>query len=242
MVMQKLLVTAAVTATLVFVVSASAADLPAKAPIYKAPPLLASYTWTGLYLGINGGGAWGHEDWLDNVGAGGGVSENFHSNGGVFGGQVGFRWQWNQLVLGIEGTWDWAGLRDTLAPGGGTEEFKLASLYTATGQIGWAGWDRFLVYVKGGWAGGAAKADVNLHGDIASNSQTVRGWTAGGGVDYAIWQNIIVGVEYDHFDLNYDPFIAPGSAGGAPWIVTNTSRFNVDQVVARLSYKFDWPR
>ena len=76
--------------------------------------------------------------------------ENFRPNGGVFGGQVGFRWQWNLLVLGIEGTWDWASLRDTLAPGGGTEEFKVTSLYTATGQIGWAAWDHFLVYAKGG--------------------------------------------------------------------------------------------
>ena len=85
--MQKSVVTAAVIATLFFAVSANAADLPVKAPVYKAPPPLASYNWTGLYLGINGGGAWGREDWLDNVGAGGGVSENFRSNGGVFGGQ-----------------------------------------------------------------------------------------------------------------------------------------------------------
>ena len=176
--MQRSLVTAAIIATLVFAATANAADLPTKAPVYKAPPPLVSYNWTGLYLGINGGGAWGREDWLDNVGAGGGVPENFRPNGGVFGGQLGFRWQWNQLVLGIEGTWDWAGLRDTLAPGGGTEEFKITSLYTATGQIGWAAWDHSLVYVKGGWAGAATKADVNLNGDIASNSAN-RQWLDG---------------------------------------------------------------
>ena len=239
--MQKSIVTAAVIATLFFAVSANAADLPTRPLSTRRHRRIASYNWTGLYLGINGGGAWGREDWLDNVGAGGGVSEKFRPNGGVFGGQVGFRWQWNQLVLGIEGTWDWAGLHDTLAPGGATEEFKITSFYTATGQIGWAAWDRFLVYVKGGWAGAATKADVNLGGDIASNSQTVSGWTVGGGVDYAIWQNVIVGVEYDHFEFNYDPFTAPGSSRGAPWIVTNTSHVAVDQVVARLNYKFDWP-
>jgi opacity protein-like surface antigen len=123
--MQKSLVTAAITATLFCVASANAADLPTKAPAYKAPPPLASDNWTGLDLGINGGGAWGREDWLDNVGAGGCVPENFRPNGGVFGGQVGFRWQWNQLVLGIEGTWDWAGLRDTLAPGAGPRNSRL---------------------------------------------------------------------------------------------------------------------
>src|SRR5215813_6241694 len=41
--------------------SVSAADLPrplAKAPLY--PPF---YNWTGFYLGINGGGAWGTSEW-----------------------------------------------------------------------------------------------------------------------------------------------------------------------------------
>jgi outer membrane immunogenic protein len=235
--MRKFITVAVAIAAFSFVNAASAADMPTKAPM---APLPVVYNWTGLYVGINGGGAWGREDWLDNVGAGGGIPENFRPDGGVFGGQVGWRWQWNQLVLGIEGTWDWAGLRDTVAPAAGaTEEFKVTSLYTATGQVGWA-WDRYLVYAKGGWAGTRTKFDVNASGDMASNPQTVNGWIVGGGVDYAIWQNLILGVEYDHFDFNYDPFTVAGSAGGAPLIVTNTSRLTVDQVVARVSYKFDW--
>ena len=79
-------------------------------------------------------------------------------------------------------------------------------------------------------------------GVSGSHSQTVNGWTVGGGVDYAIWQNLVFGVEYDHFDFTYDGFTAPVTGPGTSWIVTNTSRLTVDQVVARLSYKFDWPR
>ena len=42
---------------------ASAADLPRGLMPYKAPAYVAGYNWTGFYLGINGGGAWGDSDW-----------------------------------------------------------------------------------------------------------------------------------------------------------------------------------
>ena len=233
--MKKFVIAAAAIAALGFTGTANAADMPTKAPM--AAPLAVAYNWTGLYVGINGGGAWGREDWLDNaVGA-----PSFRPNGAVFGGQLGYRYQWNQLVLGVEGTWDWAGLRDTVSSAVFTEEFKVKSIYTVTGQAGWA-WDRWLLYVKGGWAGATTSLDLAaVGGGGASNSQTANGWTVGGGIDYAVWQNLILGIEYDHFDLNYDAFVAPFSLGGAPLVVTNTSRLTVDQVVARLSYKFNWP-
>lgn len=239
--MKKFVVIAAAIAAFGFVSAASAADMPVKAARAPMAPMVAPvYNWTGLYVGINGGGAWGREDWLDNgVGA-----PSFSPNGGVLGGQLGYRYQWNQLVLGVEGTWDWASLRDTAASAVFTEEFKIKSIYTVTGQAGWA-WDRWLLYVKGGWAGARTSLDLAggfLAGFTASHSQTANGWTIGGGIDYVVWQNWILGVEYDHFDLNYGAFTAPASNGGVPLFVTNTSRLTIDQVVGRLSYKFDWPR
>jgi outer membrane immunogenic protein len=39
---------------------ASAADLPAKAPVLSAPP--AAFNWTGYYVGANAGYAWGRTD------------------------------------------------------------------------------------------------------------------------------------------------------------------------------------
>src|SRR5690349_19402437 len=35
------------------------ADLPTKAPMYKAPPPVTVFSWTGCYIGVYGGGAWG---------------------------------------------------------------------------------------------------------------------------------------------------------------------------------------
>ncbi|HEY7998320.1 MAG TPA: outer membrane beta-barrel protein [Pseudolabrys sp.] len=234
--MKKFAIAAAAIAAVGFVSAASAADMPTKAPM---APLPVAFNWTGVYVGINGGGGWGRENWIDNSAAAI-VSISHDPRGGVFGGQLGYRYQWNQLVLGVEGTWDWAGLRDTAVAGAFTEEFKVKSIYTVTGQAGWA-WDRWLLYVKGGWAGATTNLNLGGAGFSASNSQTANGWTIGGGFDYAVWQNWILGVEYDHFDLNYGTFSAPASPFGT-LIVTNTSRLTIDQVVARLSYKFDWPR
>jgi len=56
--MKKLLL-GTVAAAAVVVSPALAADLPTKAPILKAPPVVAVFNWTGCYIGAYGGGAWG---------------------------------------------------------------------------------------------------------------------------------------------------------------------------------------
>ena len=84
-------------------VGANAADM--RMPV-KAPPPPPPFSWTGFYIGGNLGGAWAHRDWTDNFGLdfGGGNSN------GVFvaGGQVGGNYQFNNFVIGVEGTFDWS--------------------------------------------------------------------------------------------------------------------------------------
>ncbi|HSV23009.1 MAG TPA: hypothetical protein VLJ17_08270, partial [Xanthobacteraceae bacterium] len=46
--------------------AASAADLPVKAPVYKAPIAVPVYNWTGFYVGANIGGAWSNITLTDN--------------------------------------------------------------------------------------------------------------------------------------------------------------------------------
>src|SRR5262249_61444283 len=56
--------------------SATAADLPRAQPVVKAPVVvpLTAYDWTGFYVGINGGGAWGRSGVGGATGAGGEVA------------------------------------------------------------------------------------------------------------------------------------------------------------------------
>jgi outer membrane immunogenic protein len=87
--------------------TASAADLgpvrraPPAAPAFVPPPV---FNWTGFYIGGNLGVAWTEGDVTDNFG------NSFHnSQQAVFtgGGQVGANYQWNWLVVGVEGDFDW---------------------------------------------------------------------------------------------------------------------------------------
>jgi hypothetical protein len=92
---------------------ALAADLPVRAaPVYQAP-LVVAPTWTGLYVGANGG--WG---WASNFNASSTFSDptgatviapatsNLNATGAVFGGQLGYNWQTSNWVWGVEGDFD----------------------------------------------------------------------------------------------------------------------------------------
>jgi outer membrane immunogenic protein len=228
-----LLAGCAAAALLTALDSANAADLsrPVPAPYYKAPAMVPPpFSWTGLYLGMQGGYGWGKESYTDNIFG----AVNHSAQGGIFGGVLGYRYQIGQLVLGVEGTGSWADITDTVSAGGFSENLKARSIYTATGQIGWAALPQTLLYAKGGWAGASINTNLNGPGFSAGNSQSPSGWTVGAGIDYAVTQNIVLGVEYDHMDFGYNNFtIAP------VWAVAGTSDFKVDQVVGRLTYKFN---
>src|SRR6202158_2011747 len=81
--------------------SACAADM--GRPVYKAPPqvyIAPVYNWTGFYIGANGGYGWGSTNWSA-------LGSNFDVKGGLFGGQVGYNWQFGQFVYGLEADVDW---------------------------------------------------------------------------------------------------------------------------------------
>jgi outer membrane immunogenic protein len=220
--------------------SAQAADLPVKAPPLPPPPV---FSWTGLYLGVEGGGGWGSVSYLDNSVVGlplGGTPISQSPSGGIFGGVLGLRYQTGQFVFGLEGTGAWADLTSTFVPvAGTTDSFKVRSLYTATGQVGWA-FNQALVYVKGGWASASVDTSITIPaiGAFATQRQTDNGWTLGVGLDYALWQSLVLGIEYDHFDLGYNAFSTVGVLGST-YTVGNPSRLTIEQVVGRLTYKFN---
>ena len=100
---------------------ATAADLPAKAPVYKAPPVIVDpWSWTGVYIGLNAGYSWGKSQtdvsYFNAVTglpiappAGSITSADFKLNGGVAGGQIGYNWQSGIWVGGIEADLQWSG-------------------------------------------------------------------------------------------------------------------------------------
>ncbi len=198
-----LLATAAVLA--LGIATASAADIarrpamPAKAPIYVPP----AYNWTGFYVGINGGGGWGSSSFSSPF-----STSSFDTSGGMVGGTIGYNWQVNQVVFGLEGDGDWSDIRGSAPCAATTCSFRNDWLATARGRLGYA-FDRFLPYITGGAAFG------NIHNTIAgfgSSDQSRAGWTLGGGLEYGLSGPWSIKAEYLYVDLGHGGTVAGSNA------------------------------
>jgi outer membrane immunogenic protein len=181
----------ALAVMLVAPIAAQAADLPR--PSYKAPEYIAPlFNWSGFYVGINGGYGWGNADWTTPLG-------NFSSSpkGWMAGGTLGYNWQWNSVVLGLEGDIDYMNLRGTADSAicvGCT--YKDTWLGTFRVRAGYS-FDRWLPFVTGG----AAYGNVYVSGPGGSGTGTKQGWTAGAGIEYAITPAWSAKFEYLYVDL-----------------------------------------
>ena len=186
--------------------TAFAADLPPPAApeYYKAPVYAPAYNWSGFYLGINGGGGWGRSAWTTTGG--------FDTSGGLVGATVGYNYQINQAVLGVEGDIDWADINGSTSTGCPTTSCKTSDswLSTVRGRLGYAG-DRFMPYVTGGLALGDIKASGP---GLAGASSTNAGWTVGAGIEFAIAGHWTAKAEYLYADLG--SFSCGTACGGTP--------------------------
>jgi len=152
------LVMLAVTA--VVAKSASAADMPVKAPV-KVPPV-EIYDWSGIYIGAGLGGGWTEPHrFYPNLPEVGIPPTTFASHGtdtvyDIFGGA---QWQFGQWLVGVEGDYI-AGINQmkssvSVSP---PEPFthlasttKVTDLWMLGPRLGVA-WNRFMMYGTGGYA------------------------------------------------------------------------------------------
>ena len=205
---------------------ANAADLPRQ--VYtKAPPPVAApyYNWTGVYIGINGGGAWGTSNWSS--------TGDFDVSGGMIGGTVGYNWQTGPWVFGLEGDIDWASVKGNTnvvgCVGGGCNS-ENTWLGTARGRVGYA-FDRFLPYITGGAAFG--NVDAN-HPGFSGASSTQVGWAAGAGLEFAVMNNVTAKVEYLHYDLGN--FTCGLNCGNG--IINDQASFSADAIRGGVNIRF----
>jgi outer membrane immunogenic protein len=205
--------------------SAAAADL----PVYSKAPPPPPWSWTGFYVGIQGGAGWGTVDPSLNTltfcefgcttisGLGNSFSSSYGLNGWHGGGTAGFNLQSGRFVFGVEGDISGANIHGAGACGlglfvgglGSSCQTKMPWFATATGRLGFT-FDRTLVYVKGG----AAFATFNHEQDTAvffgppttavltnSISDNRVGATAGIGIEYAFMGPWSAKLEYDYMDF-----------------------------------------
>jgi outer membrane immunogenic protein len=209
--------------------AAAAADLPpspAPAPYYKAPAYIPEYNWSGFYLGINGGGAWGKSTWT--------TPGSISTSGGLVGGTIGYNYQMNQVVLGVEGDIDWADINGTVTnaatcpPGCKTTDSWLG---TVRGRLGYAA-DRFMPYITGGLAVG--NIEPSAPGFSGANT-TNAGWTIGGGIEFAIAGHWTAKAEYLYVDLGSINCSTCGPVAGA---VTQNVTYTANVFRGGINYRF----
>jgi len=218
-----LLTSASACALLATTVCGQAADLPVPVKAPARAPAATIYNWTGFYLGVNGGGAWGRSFW-DSAGP-------FNVSGGLVGGTIGYNYQIGPWVLGVEGDGDWSNIRggttNAGCPAGCTTQNNWFA--TARGRVGYA-FDRVLPYVTAGGAFG----DIQPSSPGFAGATSERaGWTVGGGLEFALIGNLTGKVEYLYADLGrFDCGLGCGLA--AP----DNVAFRTNIVRAGLNYRF----
>ena len=238
--MKRILLTAVSLGMLSLLSPALGADLPyAKAPSAAA----AIYDWTGVYVGGFGGGGLGNHNYNNANGPAGlaNFTVNYDSTGGIGGGEVGYNWQSGSYLVGVEADGFWSGIRggDASQALGVVDQSDLRWGGTLRARGGIAV-DRLLLFFTGGWAFGDIQHTSTAAGvpvDQFTNHRS--GLAAGGGIAYAITNNVIGKLEYRYYDFGtYSRAGNPLTPNGQlPYSVAST--YSV--VTVGLDVKFGGP-
>jgi outer membrane immunogenic protein len=245
-----------------------------KAHVMKAPARAAGFDWSGVYAGVNLGFARTQSDFATTVfpgifasplnlaafGAGG--TGSAQHDGFTGGGQIGANGQFGALVVGLEA--DLSGFDGSATLNGGTAIPTIPGssfAVTSTAKVDWlltvrprvgVAFDRALIY----GTGGIAVARLRTAGTFADNTpppadsgagerrNTVGGWTAGGGVEFAVLPDWSVKAEYLYTKLaggTLDYAIDfPGNIGTTNHVQV-TDSVTLQTVKVGVNYRFGGP-
>jgi outer membrane immunogenic protein len=241
---------------------AIAADLPMKAPVRPVAPI--AYSWAGFYIGANAGYSWGRTKFDHNLLVDDGIDVDSYTTAGslkprgfIGGGQIGYNWQQNRFVFGIELD---VAYRNNSA--GADLEFLTddpAYLYIAelSSRQRWVGTfrprlgyaaDNWLLYVTGGLAFGGFEhsyreiivaADTLVADRLVSNSKTKIGWTVGGGVEVGFARNWSLGLEYLYMEFEKTTLALPSETFDGNVFTSKVSFDDRSHVLrGKLNYRF----
>jgi outer membrane immunogenic protein len=236
-----------------------AADMP-----LKAPPPVAVFSWTGCYVGIEGGGAWGRSR-HDAVAAApiSGIQPNWTPWFDVSGGLAGVEYGCNQQfggnwVFGIESDISWTNKKGSsnetgalgvfagTAAAGFSDETREKWISTSRARIGWT-WDRAMFFVTGGFAAAKVDASVTIPAaagfgpglsGISTDSHTVYGWTVGAGLEYAFLNNWSLKAEYLYARFENQAYLFNGTPAGILGFTRGGLNLDNHIVRAGLNWRF----
>lgn len=213
-----------------------AADLPSYQPAPYTAPVPVGYTWTGFYLGLQGGYGWGDVEGEASVGAAPDTGPyDYDIDGFVAGVHAGYNYQMGLFVLGAEADVEYSdigGGGGGVDPTSGAFEHDTEIDWLATFRLrGGLAWDRFMVYATGGAAWADVSQELSQGLVEVSNDDDRWGWTVGGGAEVAFTQNWTGRAEYRYYDFGDEQI-----GDGATFSDDNDLTFH--SVRLGTSYKF----
>jgi outer membrane immunogenic protein len=228
--------------------AASAADLPARMPVKAPAPVVVTQLWAGPYIGINGGVVWDRMTVDTTANFGPYDTAKVKATGGTVGGTIGYNWQSQNFVFGVEADGNWVGAKETKRLVTNVLGFpidytaKLDWLATVRARAGVA-FGRTLVFATGGLAIGGVKSSYSFPPPfncapviscVVASNETRVGWTAGGGIEHFISNpHVTVKAEALYVDLGRDT-VRPLFGLGY------TSRFKDAAIIGRLGLNLKW--
>jgi len=211
-----------------------AADLPAKAPPYKAPPL--AWNWTGFYVGGYLGLGLNRSHGFDPSGAAAGEVE-YLGTGFTGGATVGYNWQLDpHWVVGAEGDFGYLGLSHESVQynDGFTVNSKTSWLGTLRGRIGYSSGPN-LAYVTGGAAWVHFTDQVTNPPNFAESSKTKLGFAVGSGLETRLGGNWTIKSESLYVDVGSGD-VLPVTLAGPQTLEADKHRYLVQRF--GLNYLF----
>ena len=257
--MKKIIAALAAVSALAAAAPASAADLAAR-PVYtKAPAVFTpAYDWTGFYVGVNGGYEFSGTrttDYFHDPVTGATIANPGSTGamkGGFGGGQIGYNWEVNNWVVGLESDIDAGGMKSSTTflcaacLGGANFSQKNDWIGTTRVRAGVLVTPQVLFYVTGGAAYGEIKTTATLFNSTAvsgtfTDKVTKGGWTVGGGIEGMFASNWLARVEYLYADLGTIGTGAQLLAGANAHHDSFETRAYENLIRVGISYKFGGP-
>ncbi len=195
-------------------------------PRYGYQDMPGAFTWTGNWIGIQGGYA--GQGGLNNP------FVNFDQDGWFGGLNIGTQTQYGSWVLGLELEGNYSNIKGNSAIGPVAVSHDIEAFGSLRARLGYAS-GPFHLYGLGGLAIASTGATIGVGPFSASDSKTHWGYVVGAGLEYAMSRNWVLGAEYAYYNFGSETY---GFTIAGPIGLVTPADFDIHSYKAKAMYRW----